>query len=100
MKKTGLKLLAAASLAMASMLAWAQPGIHQGTVLETMNSGGYTYVQIQEGDKTLWAAGPQVSLKKGDSVSVTSAGWMKDFHSKTLNRTFADLLFVSKIVKE
>ncbi|MGI2259436.1 NrfJ [Shewanella sp. GXUN23E] len=100
MKKFGLKLVASAALALSASLAWAQGGIHQGTVLDTMNSGGYTYVQIQEGDKQLWAAGPQVELQKGDKVSVISAGWMKDFHSKTLNRTFADLLFVSKITKD
>ncbi|MCF1427695.1 MAG: NrfJ [Shewanella sp.] len=100
MKQFGLKLVASAALVLSTSLAWAQSGTLQGTVLETMNSGGYTYVQLQEGDKQLWAAGPQVELQKGDKVSVTSAGWMKDFYSKTLNRTFADLLFVSKITKK
>ncbi len=94
------KLVAAATLALGVSSAWAQGVMHEGEVVETMNSGGYTYVQIKEDGKTFWAAGPQVEVTKGDKVVVMEQMWMNDFTSKTLNRTFDELLFVGKIEKK
>ena len=94
------KLAAAATLALGISSAWAQGVMHEGTVMDTMNGGGYTYVQIQEADKTFWAAGPQIEVKKGDIVVVQEQMWMSDFSSKTLNRTFDKLLFVGRIDKK
>ncbi|MGL5358974.1 MAG: NrfJ, partial [Shewanella sp.] len=64
------KLVAAATLALGMTSAWAQGVTHEGTVVDTMNGGGYTYVQIKEADSTFWAAGPQVTVSKGDKVAV------------------------------
>ncbi|ASJ97434.1 MULTISPECIES: hypothetical protein [Shewanella] len=94
------RLAAAATLALGISSAWAAGVVHQGTVVDTMNGGGYTYVQIKEADKTFWAAGPQVEVKKGDVVVVQEQMWMNDFTSKTLNRTFDELLFVGRIDKK
>ena len=73
---------------------------HEGTVVDTMNGGGYTYVQIKEADTTFWAAGPQTEVSKGDKVAVVEQMWMNEFTSKTLNRTFDKLLFVGQIDKK
>ncbi|AYV13233.1 NrfJ [Shewanella algae] len=94
------KILATAALALGVSSAWAQGVVHEGTVVDTMNSGGYTYVQIKEADKTFWAAGPQVAVAKGDKVQVTEQMWMTNFTSKTLNRTFDKLMFVGEIDKK
>ncbi|QYK14145.1 NrfJ [Shewanella rhizosphaerae] len=94
------RLAAAATLALGISSAWAAGVVHQGTVIDTMNGGGYTYVQIKEADKTFWAAGPQAEVKKGDVVVVQEQMWMNDFTSKTLNRTFDELLFVGRIDKK
>lgn len=94
------KLAAAATLALGMSSAWAAGVVHQGTVVDTMNGGGYTYVQIKEADKTFWAAGPQVEIKQGDEVVVTEQMWMTNFTSKTLDRTFDELLFVGQIDKK
>lgn len=94
------KIAAAATLALGMSSAWAQGAMHQGTVLDTMNGGGYTYIQLKEADKTIWAAGPQVAIAKGDKVEMQGQMWMKNFNSKTLNRTFDDILFVGQIVKK
>ncbi|MBO2600202.1 NrfJ [Shewanella algae] len=94
------KILATAALALGISSAWAQGVVHEGTVVDTMNSGGYTYVQIKEADKTFWAAGPQVAVTKGDKVQVTEQMWMTNFTSKTLNRTFDKLMFVGEIDKK
>jgi hypothetical protein len=69
----------------------------QGTVLETMNSGGYTYVNIDTGKQKIWAAAPETAVKKGDRVTIPDGMMMRNHHSKTLNRTFDAVYFVSAI---
>lgn len=69
-----------------------------GKVLETMNGGGYTYAKVDEGGNTYWIAGPQTNLTVGSSVSFIEQMVMKDFTSKSLNRTFDQIVFVTAIV--
>jgi hypothetical protein len=70
---------------------------YSGTVIETMNSGGYTYVNVDTGKETLWAAANQFEVKAGDKVMVPQGMPMKNYHSKTLDRTFELVYFVSNI---
>jgi hypothetical protein len=65
-----------------------------GRVTETMNSGPYTYVQLDTGKEKVWAAGPITAVKIGDAVSVSAEMPMRHFHSKTLKRDF-DLVYFS-----
>jgi len=71
--------------------------MHQGTVVETMNSGGYTYVQVDTGEGKIWAAAPQFTVKVGDEVSMPEGMPMADFYSKTLDRKFELLYMVNTI---
>jgi hypothetical protein len=68
-----------------------------GKVLETMNSGGYTYVHVDTGTEKMWIAGPETKVKVGDSVVFPSGMVMTNFHSKTLDRDFEQVLFVGQI---
>jgi len=72
-------------------------GMVRGTVLETMDSGGYTYVAIETSQGPIWAAGPQTSVKAGDVVEIPEGMPMNQFTSKTLGRTFDVLFFVNRI---
>jgi hypothetical protein len=72
-------------------------GMARGTVLETMDSGGYTYVAIETSQGPIWAAGPQTSVKAGDVVEIPEGMPMNQFTSKTLGRTFDVLFFVNRI---
>jgi len=72
-------------------------GMLRGTVLETMDSGGYTYVAIETDQEPVWAAGPLTSVKVGDVVLLPEGMLMNQFTSKTLNRVFDRLYFVSAI---
>jgi len=67
----------------------------QGAILETMDSGGYTYMRLKTADGELWAAVPQTTVKVGDNVALANAVPMKAFQSKTLNRTFDEILFAT-----
>ena len=68
-----------------------------GTVVETMNAGGYTYVRIESGGEKVWAAGPQCQVAVGDAVDLAPGTPMANFHSKTLDRTFDVIYFVPSI---
>jgi hypothetical protein len=71
----------------------ATPGV-SGKVVETMNSGGYTYVQLDTGAQgKVWAAGPTTPVKVGDAVGFAGGQQMQNFESKTLNRTFERIYF-------
>ncbi len=64
-----------------------------GTVEETMNSGGYTYMLLSIGKDKIWVATPQFQVSVGDNVVLMPGQTMKNFHSKTLNRTFESVIF-------
>lgn len=66
---------------------------HTAKVLESMNAAGYTYMKVDDGNNTYWIAMTQREIKNGDTISFTEQGWMKNFHSKTLDRTFDNILF-------
>jgi hypothetical protein len=73
------------------------PGMTQGKVVETMNSGGYTYVLLDTGGKTLWVAGPQTTVSVGDQIVVPPGSPMSGFESASLGRTFDQIDFVGSI---
>jgi hypothetical protein len=66
---------------------------HKGKVVETMNSGGYTYVQVDENGQKLWVAAMQTPVKVGDTVEFPDSPPMVNFQSKTLKRTFDKIIF-------
>ncbi len=69
-----------------------------GTIAETMNSGGYTYARLQAAGKDdVWIAGTEFPAKIGDTLTVALEMPMQNFESKTLNRTFPLVYFVSSI---
>lgn len=68
-----------------------------GKVVETMNAAGYTYVRVDTGKEKLWAAGPQATVKVGDTVSAIEGMPMVNYHSKTLNRDFDVVYFVGSL---
>lgn len=68
-------------------------GSLSGKVVETMDSGGYTYVCLENGGTKTWVALPQAKVKVGQQVTCQPGMEMKNFTSKTLNRTFASIIF-------
>jgi hypothetical protein len=75
------------------------PKYFSGKVLETMNSGSYTYVNVDNGKEKIWAAAPQFDVKVGETVNVPEGMPMKNYESKTLNRKFDVVYFVGAIGK-
>ncbi|MFH1851871.1 MAG: DNA-binding protein [Candidatus Neomarinimicrobiota bacterium] len=68
-----------------------------GTVMETMDSGGYTYVRINDGQDDIWAAAPVTRVEVGARVTIPEGMVMENFESASLQRTFEKIHFVSEI---
>ena len=68
-----------------------------GSVLSTINAGAYTYIEVKQGEQTQWLAAQTVAVKKGDVIRFDNGALMDDFYSKSLNRTFPEVLFVSLV---
>jgi len=75
----------------------AAAGAISGQVVETMNAASYTYVLIETGAKKSWVAAPQFAVKVGDTVAIADAMPMKNYQSKSLNRTFDLVYFTGNI---
>ena len=68
-----------------------------GTALATLKAERYTYVQVDTGTEKIWAATPNFRGKVGDIVVVPEGLAMQNFHSKTLERDFEVVYFVTAI---
>ncbi len=64
-----------------------------GKVVETMDAGGYTYVCLEKGGKKTWVAVPQTKVTVGKEMAFAPGQVMPNFHSKSLNRTFDEIVF-------
>jgi hypothetical protein len=70
-----------------------------GSIAETMDSGGYTYAKLKGANDEVWVAAPVFDAKVGETVSVSLDMPMANFQSKTLNRTFEMLYFVQAVAR-
>ena len=78
----------------------AQPAL-AGKVLETMDSGGYTYVYLQKKDgEKIWVATAATPVKVGSQMSFKGGGEMFNFESKSLKRTFDKIIFADAAVTD
>lgn len=66
-----------------------------GKVVETIDGGGYTYINIEQDGKSQWVAVPTTQVTVGQEVSVMPGSIMNNFPSKTLGRTFESIVFSS-----
>lgn len=66
-----------------------------GTVVETMDAGGYTYAKLDRGSTQVWVAGPQTKLAVGAVIGKVGGTPMAGFRSDTLGRTFELIYFIN-----
>jgi len=70
----------------------------QGKVQSVNNVAGYSYLEVEmEGHITFWLAVPETQVNVGDTISWQGGSMMRNFSSKSLNRTFEEILFASGI---
>jgi hypothetical protein len=75
----------------------AQPGIAtlSGKVLEVKDVDSYTYMRLKTKDGETWAAVNKVPVKVGADITIYDPSVMTNFQSKTLNKTFDEIVFGS-----
>jgi len=81
-------------------ISYADTGRIHGKVTQTMNSAGYTYVEVDTGKNKVWAAAPVTPIKIGDQVEFSTVMPMKNFQSKSLNRTFSVVYFAPNFITD
>lgn len=68
---------------------------NEGIVVDILETTGYTYMELENTGRKFWIAAPTTKVKKGDHVRFVESMAMENFVSKTLNRTFHRVIFVS-----
>ncbi|OUS27898.1 hypothetical protein A9Q98_08415 [Thalassotalea sp. 42_200_T64] len=69
-----------------------------GIIKEIQSGGGYTYVLVERAGQQFWAAGPETNLAVGKLVGWHNGTVMRNFTSKSLDKTFPEIQFVSQFV--
>ena len=69
-----------------------------GKVLQTMNSGGYSYVYVETKEQKVWVAVPQTNVTVGDTMTFKPGMEMFNFPSTSLKRTFEKIVFSEGVV--
>ena len=75
--------------------ATAGDGALTGQVLEHIAASPYSYVRIRTSKGDVWVAVSEARVEKGSQVTVSSPMLMKNFESRSLNRTFDEIYFGS-----
>jgi len=67
-------------------------------VTQTMNSGGYTYVEAADEKGTkVWLALPEIKVAVGATIEYPETPPLANFQSRTLNKTFEKISFIPGI---
>jgi len=76
----------------------AQP-VLSGKVVEAMDAGGYTYICLEKDGQKTWAAIPEAEVKVGSDLTIQAGNIMPFFASKSLKRSFENIIFSPGIAK-
>ena len=71
--------------------------LYYGTILKIENAMSYQYLKVKEDGKELWVAIAASQVKVGDKIGYDKTTIMKDFKSKTLKKTFKEVIFASDV---
>ncbi len=70
---------------------------NQGKVVSTLDSRGYTYIEVQQDGQNIWLAAPKVELAAGSLIRYGDGITMANFYSNGLKREFAKIFFVDRV---
>jgi len=73
---------------------------HIAKALESVTSGGYTYVKLIENGHEFWAAVSAQPINVGQNYKYKDAFEMRDFQSKSLDRVFQSIWFINNFYPE
>ncbi len=67
-------------------------------VVSSIDTKGFTYIEIQDGNKKLWLVAPSVAVKSGNTISYVDAPVQAKYHSPSLNRDFTNIILTTRAV--
>jgi DNA/RNA endonuclease YhcR with UshA esterase domain len=71
-----------------------------GKVMQKMDASVYTYIRLDDGaGNETWAAVPKTQLEIGEQITLKGDTVMRNFNSKTLNRTFDSIIFATGVIR-
>jgi len=70
---------------------------NQGKVLDVIDTSMYTYLQVASDKGAIWLAASKTSVAKGSTIGFGDGAVMKNFYSKSLNKTFDTIIFLDKV---
>jgi hypothetical protein len=76
---------------------YADEAKHVGIVTEAFHAGNYTYIKLAEEGKEVWLASQPMDVSAGEKIEYIGGVPQKNFHSKTLGRSFEDIIFITRI---
>lgn len=68
-----------------------------GTVVDTIHSNNYTYIELRNEGKNIWLAAPKVELLKDTKIRYGRGLTMVNFYSNGLKREFPEIFFVERV---
>ena len=69
--------------------------------MSAQNAANYSYLEIEvDSGSTLWIAAPETQVAANDMVTWQDGSMMQNFTSKSLQRTFPEILFVGQVTVE
>ena len=75
----------------------ASEALQRGVVEESMNAAGYSFIRVDQNGSSVWLAAPEISIDVGQSISWSGGSAMRNFTSRSLDRTFDEILFVGAV---
>ena len=76
----------------------ATPAPMTGKVLESMDAAGYTYINVETETGEKWIAVNLSAVEVGEEITFMDGMVMQNFFSKSLDRTFPEIVFSSGLV--
>lgn len=86
---------------------------YQGTVLETLDAGGYTYIKVKENlddhvhkdckdshKEFFWIVVERTAANTGDMIRFQKELVTKNYKSEILDKTFDELMFASNLQRK
>lgn len=71
---------------------------NQGKVISQQQASAYSYLEVRLANgKNIWIASNRVNVNNGDDIQWGRYAVMRNFASKKLGRTFAEILFVNSV---
>jgi hypothetical protein len=77
-----------------------QTAADSGIVLETMDAADYTYIKVKTDEDSVWVAMPATKVKKGIRIHYALGMVVRNFKSKSLGRTFAEVIFSPGLISD